>query len=367
MATFRADARSQPHPPRRAGSRSRTSARRWTAAATPPRPRSATACRWSRASSATATRCWARPCASRAPASGAGARWRSSRRGNDWWAGAFPVDRAGRWRFQVAGWVDRYASWRHELSRKVEAGQEDLSSELAEGAQLLGVRVADRRAGARRTTESDRSEETASPVLELDVDRERARFGSWYELFPRSWGGFAGVTEGAASARRARLRRRLPAARAPDRHDEPQGPEQRARGRAGRPGQPVGDRRRGGRARRRAPGARARSRSSSAWSRSGARPAARSCIDLAIQCSPDHPWLKRAPGLVPPPPGRHAQVRREPAQEVSRHLQRQLGLGRLEGHSGRSSAASSSSGSTAASRCSASTTRTPSPSPSGSG
>jgi starch synthase (maltosyl-transferring) len=30
-------------------------------------------------------------------------------------------------------------------------------------------------------------------TLEVDVDRERARFGSWYELFPRSWGGFAGV------------------------------------------------------------------------------------------------------------------------------------------------------------------------------
>jgi starch synthase (maltosyl-transferring) len=31
--------------------------------------------------------------------------------------------------------------------------------------------------------------------LQVDVDRERARFGAWYELFPRSWGGLAGVTE----------------------------------------------------------------------------------------------------------------------------------------------------------------------------
>ena len=29
--------------------------------------------------------------------------------------------------------------------------------------------------------------------LTIEVDRERARFGAWYELFPRSWGGFAGV------------------------------------------------------------------------------------------------------------------------------------------------------------------------------
>ena len=34
---------------------------------------------------------------------------------------------------------------------------------------------------------------TRGPVLEVDVDRERARFGAWYELFPRSWGGFKGV------------------------------------------------------------------------------------------------------------------------------------------------------------------------------
>ena len=31
--------------------------------------------------------------------------------------------------------------------------------------------------------------------LEVDVERERARFGAWYELFPRSFGGFKGVQE----------------------------------------------------------------------------------------------------------------------------------------------------------------------------
>jgi starch synthase (maltosyl-transferring) len=40
----------------------------------------------------------------------------------------------------------------------------------------------------------DRAEATRLPSpLAIDVDRERARFGTWYELFPRSWGGFAGV------------------------------------------------------------------------------------------------------------------------------------------------------------------------------
>ena len=60
-------------------------------------------------------------------------------RGNDVWTGAFPVDRCGLWRFAIDAWVDRFASWRWEIERKFDAGQEDLSSELAEGALLLGV------------------------------------------------------------------------------------------------------------------------------------------------------------------------------------------------------------------------------------
>jgi len=41
----------------------------------------------------------------------------------------------------------------------------------------------------------DRHGEVCSDPLEVDVDRVLARFGSWYELFPRSWGGFAGVAQ----------------------------------------------------------------------------------------------------------------------------------------------------------------------------
>ena len=67
-------------------------------------------------------------------------------------------------------------------------------------------------------TAGDRSDEDplAAP-LEVDVDRELGAFGAWYELFPRSLGGFARRRAGAAAARRARLRRRLPAADPPDR------------------------------------------------------------------------------------------------------------------------------------------------------
>src|SRR5206468_7819572 len=96
------------------------------------------------------------------------------------------------WAFRVTAWRDRVASWQDEVRRKVEAGQEDLASELSEGALLLGresVTVEE----ALAAVVEDRHELTEAPEREVDVDRELARFGSWYELFPRSWGGFAGV------------------------------------------------------------------------------------------------------------------------------------------------------------------------------
>ena len=84
-------------------------------------------------------------------------------------------------------------SWRWEVRRKVDGGQTDLASELLEGARLYGVDALSVEEGLGRADE-ERHERTALPrPLEVDVDRELARFGSWYELFPRSWGGFDGV------------------------------------------------------------------------------------------------------------------------------------------------------------------------------
>jgi starch synthase (maltosyl-transferring) len=110
---------------------------------------------------------------------------------NDRWTAAFAPDCCGRWQLKVEAWVDRKASFRHELERKVEAKQSDLSGELSEAAVLWGRELT--AAEALATTDDDRSEVTASPELRLDVDRERATFGAWYELFPRSFGGFSGV------------------------------------------------------------------------------------------------------------------------------------------------------------------------------
>jgi starch synthase (maltosyl-transferring) len=112
--------------------------------------------------------------------------------GNDVWAGSFEVDRPGRWSFRIEGWVDRVASYQEELRRKVAAGQADLASELSEGAVLLDEEELTVEK-ALATPAGMRSEKASSATYSVDVDRVLARFGSWYELFPRSWGGFAGV------------------------------------------------------------------------------------------------------------------------------------------------------------------------------
>jgi starch synthase (maltosyl-transferring) len=150
----------------------------------------------------------------------------------DRWAGTFPVTAIGRWQYTVEAWTDAFATWRDELARKVAAGQEDLNSEVLEGALLIehaAERIkdpSDRRMlehaleQLRDATLSPGGWERKSAValdsqlaavfarhpdrtrsatlddpLELIVDRERARFGAWYELFPRSFGGLAGVRE----------------------------------------------------------------------------------------------------------------------------------------------------------------------------
>jgi starch synthase (maltosyl-transferring) len=140
---------------------------------------------------------------------------------NDRWQATFIVDALGRYEYSIEGWIDRFASWRHELSKRVGAGQ-DVSSELLEGAAILADTLArippgpqrqqirktqraledvDGDMGARVTAvlsddvaavmavHPDRSQATRfDRVLEVLVERERARFGAWYEMFPRSAG-----------------------------------------------------------------------------------------------------------------------------------------------------------------------------------
>ena len=112
--------------------------------------------------------------------------------GNDEWSGSFAVDRCGAWSYRIEAWVDRVASFQGELRRKLDAGETDLAGELAEAAAMLGretLTIAD----ALALRSEDRFGKSWSHTLEVDVDRTLARFGAWYELFPRSWGGFEGV------------------------------------------------------------------------------------------------------------------------------------------------------------------------------
>ena len=139
---------------------------------------------------------------------------------SDRWYGEFRVDRMGTWSFTVEGWTDVFETWRSALKKKMAAGQ-DVSTELMEGAALArsaagGVRFGPARASLLLTAKllEDRRdtalemraqralddefhalmEEHFRPLdltryrreLSVTVDRERARFAAWYEMFPRS-------------------------------------------------------------------------------------------------------------------------------------------------------------------------------------
>jgi starch synthase (maltosyl-transferring) len=120
--------------------------------------------------------------------------------GNDRWEGSFEPVELGRWQYTIEAWVDRYATLLDELDRKLAAGQTELAGELSELEALFGGgELDDWRSAAPKLGGTDRYGKTSLDTpLEADVERVRARFGAWYELFPRSWGesgkrGFEGV------------------------------------------------------------------------------------------------------------------------------------------------------------------------------
>ena len=132
------------------------------------------------------------PSATSRPARRAGSRRRSSRSATTSGRGRSSSTHAGSWSYRIEAWVDRVASFQDELRRKLDAGETDLTGELAEAAAMLGretLTVED----ALALRSEDRFGKSWSQTLEVDVDRPLARFGAWYELFPRSWGGFEGV------------------------------------------------------------------------------------------------------------------------------------------------------------------------------
>ncbi|MFH1808317.1 MAG: alpha-1,4-glucan--maltose-1-phosphate maltosyltransferase [Pseudomonadota bacterium] len=139
---------------------------------------------------------------------------------NDRWHGRFEVDAIGPWAFTVLAWTDRFWTWREELRKKHEAQQSDLKSELLEGQAIVenygkgtagrdhkdiqeflaAMRAADSvehgvelglhpRLAELMQRNDPRTDATLYPFeIPLWVDRERARFSAWYEIFVRSQG-----------------------------------------------------------------------------------------------------------------------------------------------------------------------------------
>ncbi len=147
--------------------------------------------------------------------------------GNDRWRGEFQVSRLGRYQYCVEGWIDRFRTWRRDLSKRIEAGQsigagQDIHMELLTGVRLI-QEAAERATGEdagrlrRWVAELGAADLAAGNGLEIGktalddhlaalagrypdrtcatryakdlamtVDREKARFSTWYEIFPRS-------------------------------------------------------------------------------------------------------------------------------------------------------------------------------------
>ena len=137
--------------------------------------------------------------------------------GNDRWRAAFTVGAMGAYRYTVTAWVDALLSWRHDFARRLDV--EDMLVAAQAGAALIDAaasraKAADKRrltAWAKRLRAErdpaalaavaqdeqlaalaneypDRTSAATHPVeLVVHVDRERARYSTWYELFPRSF------------------------------------------------------------------------------------------------------------------------------------------------------------------------------------
>jgi starch synthase (maltosyl-transferring) len=136
---------------------------------------------------------------------------------NDRWQGAFLLEEPGLYQYTLLGWVDHFRTWQKDLQKRYQAGQ-DLSVDIrigidlmeqasrqasgADAARLKLVAAAlgkepsqqqavtlglDREVAELISTCCARGLATRYPQeLSVRVDRKRALFSSWYEMFPRS-------------------------------------------------------------------------------------------------------------------------------------------------------------------------------------
>src|SRR5262245_60370750 len=131
--------------------------------------------------------------------------------GNDHWRAAFPVDILGQYLYTITGWIDFFQTWYKDFQKRIEARTE-VDVDLQIGARLLEdiakaasaedankLKVAAKNLRPEDVNESlldlasrypDRREATHYKELRVTVDPIKARFSTWYELFPRSYGTF---------------------------------------------------------------------------------------------------------------------------------------------------------------------------------
>src|SRR3954453_3692020 len=260
--------------------------------------------------------------------------------GTDRYGAVVVPDAEGRWSFRVEGWSDVYGTWEHAAVIKVPAGL-DVELMLEEGAQMVeralhvpGLESADvavledvvatlrhtdrdpqdRLAVATRPAVHDvvarhplRDLVTASDSYPLVVERERALYSAWYEFFPRSEGAHVDPGTGRwVSGTFAQAAKRLPAIREMG-FDIVYLP----------PIHPIGTTARKGRNNTLTPDPDDPGVPGAIGSEQGGHDAippdlgtledfdefvstARSlglevALDLALQCSPDHPWVREHP------------------------------------------------------------------------
>ena len=144
---------------------------------------------------------------------------------NDRWRGEFVTAKLGNYFYTIEAWVDQFKSWQADLQKKLAAGS-DVSIEMQAGAKLIETaaqRATSRDAEnllswakelstgksvtgdpiARRALDKDLTEMARRHLgrqfstiykkeLPVAVDPERARFSAWYEMFPRSFAPEAG-------------------------------------------------------------------------------------------------------------------------------------------------------------------------------
>ncbi|HEX7459327.1 MAG TPA: alpha-1,4-glucan--maltose-1-phosphate maltosyltransferase, partial [Acidimicrobiales bacterium] len=137
---------------------------------------------------------------------------------NDHWRGEFPVERTGRYQFAIRATIDRFGTWHRALQARAGTGQ-PLGLELLVGAELIRQAAARAEAddqsrldaladgieaaaaagtghglglagspelGALMDRYRDPRPATTSKAYHVDVERARARYSTWYEAFPRS-------------------------------------------------------------------------------------------------------------------------------------------------------------------------------------